>query len=262
MGIIEVNGTKLYYEIHGRGEPLVMIQGCGGNVTLWETQIETLSKHFQLILFDSRGMGRSQVTPGNYTTQLLAQDTADLMEQLEIETAYILGWSMGGKIAQELAIARPDLVKKLIIAASASKFPDRSAFVFKAFLDMLHQGEYESLARWQMSLCFSDSFFSNAEAVATTLNVFLNPTYPVTLEGFNSQVAALISHDRREQLQGIRVPTLVLGAQEDGFYPASVVRETAAEIRGAKVQILPGSHLCYIERPEEFSQAVIAFLKE
>jgi 3-oxoadipate enol-lactonase len=86
--------------------------------------------------------------------------------------------------------------------------------------------------------------------------------YPATVEGFSRQVVALISHDLRGQLQDIRVPTLVLGAQEDGFFPINIVRETAAEIRGAEVQILPGAHLYYIERPDEFSNAVTAFLKE
>lgn len=261
MATIEVNGTQLYYEIYGQGEPLMMIQGCGGNITLWEPQIESLSQHFQLILFDNRGMGRSQITPGNYTTRLLAEDTAAFMDQLGIQSAYILGWSMGGMIAQELAIARPALVNKLIIAASASSFPERSAFIFKAFLEMLQRGEYESLARWQMSLCFSNAFFSNADAVTTTFKNFMNSQYPPTLEGLTSQVAALVSHDRRGQLQEIQAPTLVLGAEEDGFFPTHVIHETAADIQGAKAQILPASHLFYLEHPDDFSRAVITFLK-
>jgi pimeloyl-ACP methyl ester carboxylesterase len=90
MGIVEFNGVKLYYEIHGQGDALVMIQGRGGDITLREPQIEPLSKHFQLILFDNRDMGRSQVTPGDYTIQMLAQDTASLIEQLGIKKAHIL----------------------------------------------------------------------------------------------------------------------------------------------------------------------------
>jgi 3-oxoadipate enol-lactonase len=259
-GIIEVNGAKLYYETHGQGKPLVLIQGCGGNITMWESQIEPLSKHFQLILFDNRGMGRSQVTPGNYTIPLLAQDTAALMEQLGIEKAHILGWSMGGMIAQELAIARPDLVDKLIISASASKFPESSIFLWQGFLALLRHQQYEALSRWQMSLCFSRDFFNNAQTVAATLDGWMNPPYPLTVEGFTSQTAALFSYDRRGQLQNLQKPTLLLGAEEDEFFPVNVVKETAAEISNAKVEILPGSHLYYIEHPEEFSQAAIAFL--
>jgi 3-oxoadipate enol-lactonase len=261
-GTLEVNRAKLYYEIHGQGEPLVMIQGCGGNITMWESQIELLSKHFQLIVFDNRGTGRSQVTPGDYTIQMLAQDTASLIGQLRIEKAHILGWSMGGMIAQELAIARPDLVDKLIISASASKFPESSIFLWKGFLDLLRHQQYESLSRWHMSLCFSANFFNNAEVVAATLNGLMNLPYPVTAEGFTSQTAALFNYDRQGQLQNIQTPTLVLGAQEDGFFPVNIVRKTAAEINNAKVQILPGSHLYYIEYPVEFSQAVTAFLKK
>jgi 3-oxoadipate enol-lactonase len=261
-GILEVNGAKLYYEIYGQGKPLVLIQGCGGNITMWESQIEPLSQHFQLILFDNRGSGRSQVTPGEYTIPMLAQDTAALMEQLGIEKAHILGWSMGGMIAQELAIARPDLVDKLIISASAAKFPESSVFLWKGFLDLLLHQEYEALSRWHMSLCFSHKFFDNAEVVAATLDGLMNLPYPVTVEGFTSQTAALFSYDSQGQLQNIQAPTLVLGAEEDGFFPVNMVRETAAEISNVEVQILPGSHLYYIEYPDKFSQAAIAFLKE
>jgi pimeloyl-ACP methyl ester carboxylesterase len=260
MGTVEVNGAKLYYETHGQGKPLVLIQGCGGNITMWEPQIEPLSKHFQLISFDNRGMGRSQVTPGDYTIQMLAQDTAGLIEQLGIEKAHILGWSMGGMIALELAIARPDLIDKLIISASASKFPESSIFLWKGFVDLLRHHQYESLSRWHMSLCFSHDFFDNAGVVAATLNSLMNPPYPVTIEGFTNQTAALFSYDRRGQLQNLQIPTLLLGAEEDRFFPVSVVKETAADISEAKVEILPGSHLYYIEHPDEFSKAVIAFL--
>jgi 3-oxoadipate enol-lactonase len=262
MGTIEVNGTKLYYETHGQGKPLILIQGCGGNITMWESQIEPLSKHFQLILFDNRGTGRSQVTPGDYTIPMLAQDTASLIEQLGIKQAHILGWSMGGMIAQELAIAHPDLVDKLIISASASKFPESSIFLWKGFLDLLLHQQYESLSRWHMSLCFSHDFFNNAEKVAATLDGLMNLPYPVTVEGFASQTAALFGYDSRGQLQNIQAPTLVLSAEEDGFFPVSIVRETAAEISNVEVQILPGSHLYYIEHPVEFSQAVTVFLKK
>lgn len=258
---IRLNGTELYYEIYGQGEPLIMIQGCGGNITLWEPLIESLSQHFQLILFDNRGMGRSQITPGDYTIQLLAEDTAALMNHLEIRAAHILGWSMGGMVAQELAVTYPALVNKLIIVASASRFPDRSAFIFRAFLEMLQHGEYESLARWHMSLCFSNAFFSNADVVSTTFKSFIISQYPPMLEGLTSQVAALVSYDRRGQLQDIHAPTLVLGAEEDGFFPTHVIHETAADIQGAKAQILPGSHLFYLEYPNDFSRDVVSFLK-
>jgi 3-oxoadipate enol-lactonase len=262
MGTVEVNGAKLYYETHGQGKPLVLIQGCGGNIAMWESQIEPLSKHFQLILFDNRGTGRSQVTPGDYTIQMLAHDTAELMEHLGIKKAHFLGWSMGGMIAQELAIARPDLVNKLIIAASASKFPESGTFIFKGFLDLLRHHQYEPLSRWHMSLCFSHDFFNNSEEVTAALNSLMNPQYPTTIEGFTSQTSALFSYDRRGQLQTIQAPTLVLGAEEDGFFPVNIVRQTAAEINNAEVKFLPGSHLYYIEYPVKFSQAVTDFLKK
>jgi 3-oxoadipate enol-lactonase len=111
--IIDVN---LYYEIHGRGDPLMMIQGWGIDITGWETIVEPLSKMFQVVVFDNRGTGRSEATPGDYTIHQLADDAAALLDHLKIENAHVLGWSMGGMIAQELALAYPNKVDRLSLA--------------------------------------------------------------------------------------------------------------------------------------------------
>lgn len=100
-----INKANLYYETHGRGEPLLMIQGWGMDITGWQYIIEPLSQQFQVIVFDNRGAGRSEVTPGKYTTRLLADDAAALLDHLRIDHVHVLGWSMGGMIAQELALA-------------------------------------------------------------------------------------------------------------------------------------------------------------
>jgi pimeloyl-ACP methyl ester carboxylesterase len=104
MPKIKANGIDLYYEIHGRGDPLVLIMGLRRNAEWWYCQVPTLSKHFQVVVFDNRGAGRSDQPAMDYSIPLFADYTAALMKALGLSSAHVLGISMGGYIAQELAI--------------------------------------------------------------------------------------------------------------------------------------------------------------
>ena len=112
MPKIKANGIDLYYEIHGRGDPLVLIMGLRRNAEWWYCQIPTLSEHFQVLVFDNRGAGRSDQPDGDYSISLFADDTAALMKGLGLSSAHVLGISMGGYIAQELAINYPEMVQR------------------------------------------------------------------------------------------------------------------------------------------------------
>jgi len=122
MPKVKVNDIQMYYEVKGEGFPLVMIQGLGGNLEGWDPRlVEGLSKHFKLILFDNRGAGRTDLSKGEYTIRLFADDTADLMSALGVPKAHILGISMGRMIAQELTINYPQKVSKLILCSTSSQ---------------------------------------------------------------------------------------------------------------------------------------------
>ncbi|MEM3703331.1 MAG: alpha/beta hydrolase, partial [Candidatus Bathyarchaeia archaeon] len=119
MPKIKVNDVNLYYEIRGQGFPFVMITGLGGNIDYWDIRLlDELSKRFKLVLFDNRGSGRSDVSDRQYTIKLLAEDTVGLMNALGIPKAHIFGLSMGGMIAQELALNFPEKVEKLILCST------------------------------------------------------------------------------------------------------------------------------------------------
>ena len=116
----KVNRIEIYYEMHGQGDPLVLIMGLRRNAEWWYRQIPTLSKHFQVLVFDNRGAGRTDKPKMDYSIRLFADDTAGLMEALGIREANILGVSMGGYIAQELALNYPDRVKRLVLGCTGS----------------------------------------------------------------------------------------------------------------------------------------------
>jgi pimeloyl-ACP methyl ester carboxylesterase len=125
---VVINKANLYYEIHGRGEPLLMVPGWGMDITGWQFIIEPLSQLLQVIVFDNRGTGRSEVTPGTYTTRQLADDAAALLDHLRIDKAHVPGWSMGGIIAQELVLGYPQKVNRLILSASSAKSDCKGLF--------------------------------------------------------------------------------------------------------------------------------------
>lgn len=255
-----INKANLYYEIHGEGDPLLMIQGWGMDITGWQTIIEPLSKVYQVIVFDNRGSGRSEVTPGDYTTRQLADDAAALLDHLQIENAHVLGWSMGGMIAQELVLAYPEKVNRLILSASSAKVNEKSSFIAWANIEAIRRGELETSVNWQLSFCFSNALFANEELLGQIKHRALNPSYPVTLEGLMSQFAAVASHDRRRQLRPIKSPTLVLGAKEDGIIDVDQVEALAREIEHAELRLLPGGHMYHIEYPHTFAEALIKFI--
>ena len=115
-----IGDLELYYEEHGSGEPLIMVLGLGQDVATWGLQIEALSKHLRLIVFDNRDAGRSSRCPDNYTTQSMARDILYLMDHLGIERTHLLGTSMGGMIAQNVALMAPERLKSLILVSTTS----------------------------------------------------------------------------------------------------------------------------------------------
>ncbi|MEX0998454.1 MAG: alpha/beta fold hydrolase, partial [Thermodesulfobacteriota bacterium] len=120
MPYAQVNGVKLYYEVHGEGDPVILICGLGSQLQSWATQVPIYSKHFKVIVFDNRGSGKSDKPEEKYLTSDMADDTAALMEELGIESAHIVGKSMGGMIAQWLAIKYPKKVQKLVLGCSSA----------------------------------------------------------------------------------------------------------------------------------------------
>ena len=120
MPTANIGKIELYFEEYGSGEPLIMVLGLGQDVATWGFQIKELSKHLRLIVFDNRDAGKSSRCPEDYTTESMAQDILGLMDHLAIEQTHLLGTSMGGMIAQHVALMAPERLKSLILAGTTS----------------------------------------------------------------------------------------------------------------------------------------------
>jgi len=259
----KVNGIEIYYEIHGQGDPLVLIMGLRRNVEWWFGQIPFLSKHFKLLVFDNRGAGRSDKPKTDYSIRLFADDTAELMKSLNIKKANVLGVSMGGYIAQELAINYPELVRGLVLGCTGAggqsavlMSPER----LKKFT--ANEGlSPEEILKKDMDVYFSDEFVrENPKKIKAFIEISLRYYQP--LDAFERQFAACLKHDTVHRLNRIHAPTLIMSGDDDPLVPPENSRILKELMPQAKLIYLPGKRHCFfIEEAETFNREVVSFLE-
>jgi 3-oxoadipate enol-lactonase len=271
MPTAQVNGVDLYYEVQGSGEPVLLIMGFTAHSMLWMMQVPALAQRFQVITFDNRGAGRSAVPPGPYTTRQMADDAAALLDHLGIARAHVVGWSMGGMIAQELALAYPQKVNRLVLLASlarAEQYADAWLRYMEQAAQLVGAGSLDraGFALNTMPWLYTASFMTRPEMVAMALQQTLADPYPATPAGVAAQAEACRRHlfgDALDRLKGITAPTLVLVGAEDILTPPAYSRAMAERIPGARLQVLErGGHGMPIEYPQEVNAALLAFLSE
>ncbi|MEW6335670.1 MAG: alpha/beta hydrolase [Thermodesulfobacteriota bacterium] len=262
MPTVRVGDVNLYYEMHGEGAPLVLIMGLRRNLEWWYLQIPSLSKHFKLIAFDNRGAGRSDKPETAYSIARFADDTAGLMEALGIDNAHVLGISMGGYIAQELALGYPDKVRSLILGCTgcggrrAVPMGEERMVKFTA-----NEGlSPEEILRKDMDIYFSDRFIeAQPEKIQEFVRVSLMHYQP--REAFFRQLAACLAHDTVDRLGGIRVPSLVMTGDDDPLVPAQNSLILKELLPVARLSVFPGRRHCFfIEEDARFNREVVAFI--
>ena len=263
-GYAETNGQKLYYEVHGEGEPLVLIMGLGSDSTGWLLQLPELAEHFKVITFDNRDVGRSSEATGAYTIADMAADTAGLMEALAIERAHILGGSMGGAIAQELVLNYPEKVNKLILASTMGHFARfKISFLEPIKFIKIHDTKNEIFPIEIMMWCMTHDFLKDAQAVEPMVSMMKNSPFPQSTEAFCRQTDAMRTFDVLDRLQSVKAPTLVMVGSQDILTPPWSARELAEAIPGAQLQIIEGgAHGFCWEIPEKANKAVLEFLRQ
>jgi len=266
MAEAKVNDINIYYEIHGDGEPLVLIMGLGGTLEWWFLQVPALSRHYRVVAFDNRGSGRSDKPDIPYTMEMMAKDTAGLMDALGIPSAHIFGISMGGMIAQHVALLYPQRVKTLILGAttcggSHSVSPDPESMKVLFDLERMQQLPPEERFREMLPFIFSQEFIESSRSVMQELAVRMSQ-YITPPHGYMRQAQAIMGHDTYERLPEIKAPTLVIAAEEDKIVPVENSRIIASRIPGAELVVLErAGHGFNIELADEVNRAVLDFLR-
>jgi pimeloyl-ACP methyl ester carboxylesterase len=262
MPIADANGQRLYYEVAGEGEPLLMVMGLGADHLAWALQVPALGEHFQVVTYDNRDCGQSSYAEGPYEITDLAADAVALADALELDSFHLVGASMGGCIAQEIALGWPDRVRTLTLAITfggAGAYSRKSGRMMAA--DVLRR-TYEEQIDQMMLLCFSEDLFDQEERITFLRQQMLANPHPQKPEGFARQAEATGRHEARQRLPSLKMPVHVIGAEHDILVPAWKSKELAELIPGAKLTIIEGAtHGLNLERAEDFNAAVLEFLR-
>jgi 3-oxoadipate enol-lactonase len=262
MPYAESNGIKLYYERQGEGDDLVLIAGLGANAGMWLAQRPAFARHFRVTVFDNRGAGRSDAPDEPYSIQQMAEDTAGLMKAVGIRRAHVLGLSMGGVIAQALALNHAPIVDRLVLACSRARAATTRRLWGEAIAECTRMGvDPTALSLLRMPWMMTSEFMRDERRVLAQLEAISNDPYPMQPSAYLRQHVASIDVDLMDRLHRIESPSLVLVGAEDIVNPVSESEILAQKIPGATLRVLPrGGHGFYREFSEDFNAAVLEFL--
>jgi pimeloyl-ACP methyl ester carboxylesterase len=260
--VTATDGAELAVSVAGDGPPLLLIPGLGATRVVFDPILPLLTPHLTVAVYDQRGVGASQLTPGPYTTEQLGDDAAAVIEGLGLERVAVLGASFGGMVAQQLAIRHPTRVDTLVLAATGpgsahlAREPDPAA---TAALLGVGARTPEDAYRLACTVLYSRRFQAEHPDVIEQ-QVRDRARRPIAARAFQAQRAASNRHDVWDELPSIAAPTLVLHGSDDMVMPMENARLLAERIPGAKLTIFDGAgHLFFHEQPERTAELVVAF---
>ena len=256
------DGTRLHYEVFGarHGEPLLLIQGLGADSRGWLRQRRALSGRFRCIVFDNRGAGRSDHPPGPYDLEVMATDALAVLDAAGVARAHVMGASMGGIIAQVIAVRHPERVRSLVLACTACRHHEWRRELLAEWADVAEADGMGSFARTAVRWLIGPRSlrrFWPAVGLVGPLAMTGSP------DAFVAQVRAILAMDDslRAELGSIDVPTLVLVGSQDILTPMGDSEELAEEIPGAELVIIRGAaHGFMLEHGAAFNRTVVEFL--
>ncbi|MEX2195897.1 MAG: alpha/beta fold hydrolase [Thermoleophilaceae bacterium] len=263
MPTAEINGQSINYDVQGEGDPLLCVMGLGADSLAWALQLPAFAQHFRTVVFDNRDVGQSSYSDGPYEIRDMAQDALALADHLELESFHLLGVSMGGAIAQEIALAAPGRVRTLTLAVTfaggGAWARERSRLWGAQALTSSREDHLDLL----MLQCFSEAFYENPEGVAFMRNMFLANPHPQAPEAFVRQLEASGRHETRDRIGSLEMPVHVIGAGHDTLVPPWKSQELAELIPDARLTVVADApHGVNWERAEEFNATVLGFIRE
>ncbi len=258
MPICTFSDLSMYYELNGNGHPLILIHGLGSSSRDWEKQVEAFSKSSKVITLDLRGHGRSSKPPGPYNITMFAEDTADLIRALGVSPVHIVGISMGGMVAFELAINNPQLIRSLVIVNS---YPEMRVETLKEHIQVWRRFFFlEIFGMRGTGMILSRHLFPFPEQ-AELSKVFVQRWAENDKRAYRESLRAIINWDVEAYLGEIRCPVLVVASDRD-YMPLEEKGEYTSKIPNAKMVVIENSrHAVTAERPNQFNAVVGKFLE-
>jgi 3-oxoadipate enol-lactonase len=263
MPFADANGQRLFYEVHGEGDPLVLVTGLGGDHLSWGEQLEAFSARYRTVVFDNRDSGRSTECAEGYEVDDMARDTLALADELGLDGFHLLGVSLGGAVGQEVALGAPDRVRTLTLAMTWGGDGHwgrvRGRLMANAALRTPPEEHVEQL----LHSCLSEELFEDPERVAYFRQMVLENPHPQSVEAFARQAQAVGRHEARDRLGRLSMPVHVIGAERDMMIAIWKSRELAELIPDAQLTVIEGgTHGVNLEQAEEFNRLVLDWLAE
>jgi pimeloyl-ACP methyl ester carboxylesterase len=263
MSSASLDETELYYQICGDGEPLVLVPGFASGAWSWEWQAGELAKDFRVVTFDPRGVANSKLNGGSHVSiTRIANDIANLILELDIDSAHILGISFGGFVAQEFALRYPERVKKLILASTSFGGPNHvmpSVEVLSSFASTEGLNSADRIRKYLTTAFTPDFVRENAATVERFCALREENTVPE--EVYRQQLASAMEFNAEHRIGAIKAETLVLTGDSDTVVPAANSGNLAKAIPSAHLGVIAdGGHMAFVENADEFNSFVRDFL--
>jgi pimeloyl-ACP methyl ester carboxylesterase len=259
-----LNKIRVHYDISGEGDAVLLINGLSAPSVGWALQVKALAPRFRVVTFDNRGVGQTDLPPDPvYTTAQMADDAAALLRELNIARAHVVGASMGGTIALELALQHPKLVRSLTLACTWAEGDARFLHTVESWISLAYRVPVEErYCHVVYPWLFTPEFFAHKENVETAFQRAMAYPHQTKAEAIERQGKGIVAWNgtRVKRLSGIRVPTLVLVGRDDILTPPAFSRALARRIPRAQLTVLPGGHGFFLEHADLFNRTLLRFL--
>ena len=264
MPLCRLTHAELFYDERGEGEPLLFLNGLSGDHLYWRGQLRAFGKEYRCLAVDNRDVGQSSYAEGPYTIRDLADDVIELAERLGLGPAHVVGLSLGGAIAQELALAAPARVRSLVLVDTLARADEWFRSTLRAFEMIRRQagdtaGFFEAILPWWVSHRFLD----DSDRASWLRALLRQHPHSQRLDGFLRQIDALSRHDATDRLRELTCPVLVLAGEDDCVAPPRYSRQMKELIPQAQLVVLRGvGHAPPLEDPGQFNAILAQFLAD
>jgi 3-oxoadipate enol-lactonase len=256
-----VNGITINYEVTGEGDCLVLVHGVGDNLRMWYGQVPVFSREYRVLTYDVRGHGETECPESPVDMPLLVADLRELMRALGIDSAFVLGYSMGGRIALQLALDEPSMVRALVLANSGvgvGPRPPGAEERRQSLIAALQRGDLETVSEQMTAASFSPGLKERDPAL---FERYRRIKLANDAQSF-ARVWGAVMQSSPPDVSRLVCPVLIVAGENDAFMSLEMARLTQAAIPGSRLEVLPAGHAAALEAPDEFNRIVLDFLAE
>ncbi len=266
MPTVETNGIRMFYEELGDGDPLLCLMGITAPGSVWEQHVEAWSRDFRCIMPDNRGVGQTDKPDGPYTSRMMADDMAGLLDALSLDQVRVIGCSMGSIIAQQMALHHRDRVRSMVLMCPWARCDRYAKGVFEHMKHIKARLEPADFMNFIQLLIFAKPHWDDDDAFHNLIegrHAAAEEETPQPLRALVAQADACIEHDVLADLGSVACPTLVIGGERDIFTPPWMGEEIAEAIDGAELHLYADAgHAFHWERIEDFNPRVARWFRE